>query len=137
MHPDDINIKVVVKYAHKKLDPKHVQDCRFDLLSFAQLVAGEFELISRPGVFQEERDAYISMAKTISYHKQYLGGHDLRNGNDHILKKVELNIEQWSANLGEQLHSFYHYRTISIMRERMQAQRGKMYKQLISRLCKK
>ena len=38
--PDETDIKVVVKFAHEKLDPRHTQDRSFDKLTFNLLIAG-------------------------------------------------------------------------------------------------
>ena len=119
--PDETDIQVVVKFAHKKLDPRHVLDRNFDHLSFNQLVAGELELIARRDISELERDARIQIAKTICYHKQYLSDADLRSGYDTILKNVEKGIEPWSPMLGEKLHQLFDYRALSIMREKMQS----------------
>ena len=41
-----------------------------------------------------------------------------------FLKKVEQNVETWSKDLGEQLHQFYDYCAMSLMREKMQSGRN-------------
>ena len=75
--PDEMDIKVVVKYAHEKLDPKYIQDQTFDSLPFNLLVAGELELASCPEITLEERLSRLKIAKVICYHKQYLTDADL------------------------------------------------------------
>ena len=42
--PDESDTKVVVKYAHEKLDPRHVKDRHFDSIDFNFLIAGELEI---------------------------------------------------------------------------------------------
>ena len=101
---DESDIKVVVKYAHEKLDVKHAQERVFDRLPFNLLVVGELEI----ALLQEEpkKSARIQMAKTVCYHHQYLRDEDLRNGYDSVLKRVEQGTMTWEDQLGEELHSY-------------------------------
>ena len=93
--PDDTDIKKVVTFAHEKLDVKHVQNRTFDSLNFNMLMAGELEIIMLNSISESEKNARISIAKTLAYHKQYLQDADLREGYDYILKKS--NKEQESG----------------------------------------
>ena len=67
--PDETDIKRVVKYAHEKLDVKHIMDRTFDFLSFNLLVAGEIEIATRRQIGKEEKEARLSIIKTLAYHK--------------------------------------------------------------------
>ena len=120
--PDDTDIKVVVKFAHEKLDPRHVQDRQFEKLNFVQLVAGELELATRAGIHEDEQKARTNLAKVICYHKQYLHDADLRSGYDHVLKQVEQKLLNWTDDLGDHLHQFYDYRAMALLREKIQQQ---------------
>ena len=124
--PDETDIKIVVKYAHEKLDPKHVTHRKFETLNFCQLVAGELELIARPNISEGERMARVHIAKTICYHKQYLSDFELREGYDQLLKRVKTGAKAWSKKLGEQLHNFYDYRAMALMREKIQNNKTKI-----------
>ena len=117
--PDESDIKMVVKFAHEKLDPRHVQERVFDKLSFNLLVAGELELISLDSMSEIERKARINIAKTLCYHKKYLSDFDLRTGYDNILKQVEQGQLKWSDNLGDALHHHLDYRANVIFRDKM------------------
>ena len=121
--PDESDIKVVVKYAHEKLDVKHVQDWVFDRLPFHLLVAGELEIALLQN--EPERSAGIQLAKTVCYHKQYLKDEDLRNGYDSILKRVEQGAMTWEDQLGEEPYKHYDYRTNVLLRERLHEGAGK------------
>ena len=123
--PDESDIKQVVKYAHEKLDSRHVQDRVFDNLPFNMLVAGELEIVMLRTTPPEEREACIQIAKTVCYHKEYLGDEDLRNGYDAILKRVEQGNEVWGAHLGEELHKHYDYRANVIVRNKLQDSKNK------------
>ena len=118
--PEDTDIKLVVKYTHEKLNPKHILDRSFDQLAFNQLIAGELELASRPGVSSLEKEDRINITKTICYHKQYLADDDLRTGYDNVLKKVEQGATSWGENLGGQLSDFYDYRANVILKTKLQ-----------------
>ena len=61
--PDKSDIKLVVKFAHEKLDSLHVQKKVFDKLVFNLLIAGELELIDWNSI-SEECSTYINVAKT-------------------------------------------------------------------------
>ena len=52
--PDKSDIKRVVKFAHEKLDSRHIKERSFDRLPFNLLVAGEVELIMQPDITEEE-----------------------------------------------------------------------------------
>ena len=82
--PDESDIKLVVKFAHEKLDAKHVQDRVFNKLPFNLLVAGELEIATIQ--CEPEKSTQLQIAKTICYHKQYLKDEDLRGGYDYIRK---------------------------------------------------
>ena len=45
--PDESDIKLVVQYAHEKLDSKHSKDLKFDALDFNLLIAGELEIANQ------------------------------------------------------------------------------------------
>ena len=84
---DESDIQLVVKFAHEKLDAKHVQDQVFDQLPCNLLVVGEIEItLLHP---KPERTQRLQIAKTICYHKLYLKDEDLRNGCDCVMKRVE------------------------------------------------
>ena len=116
--PDESDIKKQIKFAHEKLDPRHVKERVFDKLTASLLVAGELELAAQPNISEEERLARINIAKTVCYHKKYLQDEDLREGYDTILKKVEQGTAEWSRMLSEELHLFYDYRANAILREK-------------------
>ena len=42
--PDETDIQRVVRYAHEKLDPRHVDEREFDKLLFHILIVGELEI---------------------------------------------------------------------------------------------
>ena len=69
-----------MKYAHEKLDNRHVQEKTFDKLTFSLLVAGELEIASLDSTPLNERVACINIAKTICYHRKYLKDDELRAG---------------------------------------------------------
>ena len=119
--PDESDIKKQVKFAHQKLDPRHVVDRIFDKLTFPLLVAGELEIATSIDITEKERQARVNIAKVICYHKLYLSDSDLRNGYDAILKKVEQGISTWSDDLAEDLHRYYDYRANVLSRERIAA----------------
>ena len=120
--PDDSDIQMVVKYAHEKLDAKHVSDRRFDALPFNFLIAGELEIALLPNITQEEQEARIDIARTLSYHKKYLDDSHLRDEYDSILKQVEQGIITWMDGLGNKLHDFLDYRANVLLRDRIAAQ---------------
>ena len=117
--PDESDIKKQVKFAHEKLDSRHVKERIFDNLNFPLLIAGELELASLPDVSAAERDARIEIAKTMAYHKQYLNDDDLKRGYDTTLKTVEHGVAQWSRTMGEDLHRLYDYRANVLLREKL------------------
>ena len=116
--PDESDIKQQVKFAHEKLDSRHVKERLFDKLNSLLLIAGELELASLPNISMEESRGRVSIAKTIAYHKAYLSDDDLKAGYDTILKQIEQGESTWSDNLGEQLHKLYDYRANVIWREK-------------------
>ena len=61
----------------------------------------------------------IEIAKTMAYHKQYLGDDDLRSGYDTVLKKVEQGVSTWDVSMGEDLHKLYDYRANVLLREKL------------------
>ena len=109
--PDEADIKKVVHFPHKKLDPRHtnIGDRHFDKLSFHLLVAGELEIAADADTGESEKQARINIAKTICYHWAYLKDEDLRDGYDQLQKSVEQGKNDWNDNLGEKLHEFYDY----------------------------
>ena len=113
---------MVVKYPHEKLDPKHVKDCRFDVLEFNNLIAGEQELTLLPSIVEHERLARLGVAKTLCYHKKYLSDEDLREGYDSILKQVEQGVLTWKDDLASHLHSHLDYRANVIIRDKLAKQ---------------
>ena len=117
--PDESDIMKPVKFAHEKLDTRHVKDRVFDKLSFPLLMAGEMELILQKDISKEEREARVCIARTLSYHKLYLGDEDLRLGYAAVLNKVEQGQEGWSNSLAEDLHKHFEFRANVIWREKM------------------
>ena len=117
--PDESDIKKQVKYAHEKLDPRHVKDRVFDKLDFPLLIAGELELASRPEISMEERVARVEIAKTLCYHKLYLNDEDLRTGYDSVLKTVEQGQEVWSSKLASNLNNHLEFRANVAWREKI------------------
>ena len=87
--PDESDIKRVVKYAHEKLDVKHVQNRTFDSLPLHLLIAGEVEIMGLESTSIKEKEARLGIIKVLAYHKQYLNDSELREGYDYIFKKVE------------------------------------------------
>ena len=128
--PDDIDIKRVVKYAHEKLDSRHVapSDKNFDKLTFTWLIAGEIELAMQEEIDMTERMARLSIVKTICYHRSYLSEGELKDGYDQILKKIEQGQRNWSDNLGEELHRYLDYRANLLLREKIQKEKQESYK---------
>ena len=122
--PDESDIKKQVKFAHEKLDPRHVRDRIFDKLSFPLLVAGELELVTREGVDEFEKKARLEIAKTICYHKLYLEDEDLRIGYDMIMKRIEQGACNWSEDLGSELHKHFDYRANVVCREKLAAKQN-------------
>ena len=53
--PDKSDIKKQVKFAHEKLDSRHIKERIFDNLTFPLLIAGELELASQPNISGIER----------------------------------------------------------------------------------
>ena len=118
--PDESDIKLVVKYPHEKLDPKHIQTREFDALDFNFLIAGELELISLGNITEEERSARIEVAKTLCYHKRYLEDKHLREGYDSIMKQVEQGKLKWDDSISQKLHDHLDYRANVIMRKNIE-----------------
>ena len=116
--PDDLDIKVVVKNAHKKLDSRHIKDKQFDALDFNILIAGQLELASLPEMSPEEHNMRICIAKTLCYHRMYLNDHDIREGVT-ILKQVEQGRATWNDNLAQRLHEHLDYRANVIMQRKI------------------
>ena len=115
---------MVVKYAHEKLDSRHVQEKVFDKLNCNMLVAGELEIASMSDISEEEKQARICIAKTLCYHHKYLKDQDLRSGYDFVLKKVEQGVFNWRDNLSEKLHDHPDYRANAILRDKLQEDNG-------------
>ena len=120
--PDETDIQKVVKYAHEKLDAKHVRNRKLDNLSFNILIAGELELACLPNITDVERRARTQIAKTLCYHKNYLGDTDLRDGYEEVLKQVEFGKRDWTDNLEDELHSLLDYRANILAREKLTQQ---------------
>ena len=120
--PDDSDIKLVVKYAHDKLDAKHVKERKFDTLPFHLLIAGELELIAAHCKTEEERLDRIQIAKTICYHKKYLNDEELRGGYENILQQVEQGKYKWGDGLESKLHEYLDYRANINLRDKLSAQ---------------
>ena len=116
--PDEADIKKQIKFAHQKLDPRHAKERVFEKLTFPLLVAGELELALQDNISEEERRARVGIAKTICYHRKYLSEDELKIGYDIILKSVEQGQADWSSALQEDLHKFYDYRAMAILREK-------------------
>ena len=117
--PDESDIKRVVKFAHERLDPRHIVERDFDKLQFHTLIAGELELAQSCDSI-EEKQARIGIAKTLCYHKSYLDDKTLRDGYDQMLKRVERGTQEWDEALGEHLHELLNYKANVMMRERFQ-----------------
>ena len=122
--PEESDIKIAVKFAHEKLDSKHVKNKKFDHLEFNTLIAGELELALLPEITQEERMARIGMARTMCYHNLYLNDKDLRDGYEAILNKVEQGILKWSDDLSLELHNYLDYRANINLRSKVSGQEG-------------
>ena len=114
---------MVAKYAHKKLDARHVQDRIFDKLNCNMLVAGELEIASLEEISSSERKARINIAKTLCYHKKYLKDEDLQSGYNFILKKVEQGLLTWDDELGNKLHEHLDYQANVILHDKLQAKK--------------
>ena len=127
--PDSCDIKKVVKFAHEKLDVKHVKNRTFDSLSFNLLMAGEIELVLLKSTKPDEKEARLNIAKVLAYHKQYLSDAELREGYDYVLKTVEQGQKNWCDNLGEDLHEFLDYRANVIARAKLHESRSTITKQ--------
>ena len=119
--PDEVDIKRVVKYPHKKLDARHVPAISkvFDKLDSNLLIAGELEIASQPDLSTNERIARINIAKTMCYHRKYLDDAQIRDGYDQLLKKVEQGIQNWDNDLGEMLHEYFDYQANKMVREKV------------------
>ena len=117
--PDESDIKLVVKYAHEKLDSKHVKDKKFDDLEFNLLIAGELEIVDKHTCDPEEKIARVQLAKTLCYHKKYLNDADLREGYNTVLKQVEQGMLNWGDNLARKLHEHLDYCTNVIARDKI------------------
>ena len=120
--PDDTDIKVVVKYAHEKLDSRHIKEKIFDKLKFNTLIAGELELVDGHCNSEEEKNARIQIAKTLCYHKNYMEDDKLREGYEAILQQVEQGKLNWSDELGIKLHEHLDYRANVNMRNKVSQQ---------------
>ena len=118
--PDEVNIKRVVKFPHKKLDSRHVQEKVFDKLPFNLLIAGELETISLEKLDDEERRARVQLSKTMCYHKNYLNDDELCNGYDNVIKQVEQGTEDWTDALANKLHEYYVFRANVNLRNKME-----------------
>ena len=118
--PDEADIKKVVRFPHKHLDSRHARNRCFDKLPFSLLIAGELELIAQEDITSNVRKARTAIARTLCYHKTYLDDENLRDGYDHILKKVKRGAQEWDEVLGEHLHEYLHYRANVILRQKLQ-----------------
>ena len=116
--PDESEIKMVVKFPHERLNPRHIKNREFDGLPFNLLIAGELELITSD-IDQEECDARLAVAKTLCYHKNYLKDEDLRDGYNQKMKRVERRQQGWNEVLGEHLHEILDYRANLLVREKL------------------
>ena len=120
--PDETDIKLVVKYAHEKLDPRHISIRDFDQLDFNTLIAGELEIALLEETPLCEATARIEIAKTLCYHRRYLGEKELIKGYDNMLKQVEQGKLTWTDEMSEKLHQHLDYQANVITRDKMLAQ---------------
>ena len=72
----------------------------------------------------DECTAHTEIAKTLCYHKRYLGDDDLREGYDSILKQGEQGKLNWKDDLADKLHNHLDYRANVIIRDRVALQEG-------------
>ena len=120
--PDESDIQVVVKYAHEKLDSRHVKERNFDKLEFNEVIADELELALLPSISEDERVTQIEIAKTLCYHRKYLGNEELKEGYDNILKQVEQGKITWKDDLPKKLHNYLDYRANVLVQNRVAQQ---------------
>ena len=120
--PDETDILKVVKYAHEKLDPKHVRNRKMEHLDFNILIAGELEIACLPEIEEEERIARVRIAKTLCYHRNYLETSDLRAGYEDVLKEIEMGKADWKDDIEDKLHNLLDYRANVLARERITKQ---------------
>ena len=118
--PDETDIVLTVKYPHELLDDRHVKssDKVFNKLSFPLLCAGELELIQRPGVGQEEREARLKILLTLCYHSCYVDITELRAQYAGTLQRIERGLVKWSPDLADRLHSDLAFRASVLAREK-------------------
>ena len=83
-------------------------------------MAGELELICRPNISEDEKQARLLIAKTIAYHKLYVTDEELRKGYDSVMKSVEQEAEAWSPKLADELNKFYEFRANAVLREKLE-----------------
>ena len=121
--PEEVDIKMVVRFPHEKLDSRHTQLKSFDSLPFNLLIAGELETITSGVLTEMEKNARTNMAKTICYHKEYLSDSELRNGYEDILKQVEQGALGWEDDLTGKLHEHFVFRANINLRNRIENDR--------------
>ena len=118
--PDESDIVQTVKYAHELLDDRHVKgpDKVFNKLNFPLFCAGEIELIRRPGIGLDEKEARLGILATICYHFCYVDISELKAQYDATLKRVERGVAGWSGDLADRLHQDLAFRAAILARER-------------------
>ena len=130
--PDEAGIKVVVQYAHEKLDTVHVKDRVFAELSFHFFVAGELEIALQDDrhLRTDEKIARLHFLKVLCYHKEYLDVNDLKNQYVANLQAIERGEASWSdyKHLAHQLHTNLTFRATVKSRERENAMVAKLEK---------
>ena len=127
--PDNTDIKKPVKYAHERLDPRHVTDRTFEKLSFMQLIAGELELIVSSDLPLEERTTRAKLLKTLCYHQPYLDDKELKDAYDVSLKNIEKGNNKWGEdNLDRDLHQLLEFRANVKYREKLNSSENKTAK---------
>ena len=104
--PDEVDILKTVRYPHELLDDRHVKgpDKIFSKLNFALFCAGELELIRRPGILPEEKDARINVLLTLCYHHNYVSIDELKQQYAGTMQRIERGISKWEPSLAERLH---------------------------------
>ena len=128
--PDEADIKQVIKYAHEKLNSRHVAPSAksFEKLNYNLLIAGELELAVQKDITQAERFARINIAKTLCYHRAYLNEKELIDGYEQTMKNIEQGNAKWEDNLEQQLHEYLNYKANLLLREKLQSNKGEQTK---------
>ena len=118
--PDEVDIIQTIRFPHKLLDDRHIKgsDKIYAKLNFAQLCAGELELIKRAGVPQDEKDTRIELLLTLCYHSAYLSTEELKSQYSATLQRIERGSAKWDPVIAERLHNNLAFRASVISREK-------------------